>query len=444
MRMKGGDFLAFACGLVLTVASGQSRAAGWRLVFEDQFNGSQLDRTRWATRYVYEGGTLAKLNDEWERYADHDNHRVAGGVLSLVARPKASADGGRFESGMIRSRQTFYYGYFEARVFLPNGRGVWPAFWLNSDFDRDGRLGWPPEIDIFEYVINGSTETPDMLHASVVVGKTGRQGGGWLWRDDRFNEKWTYLRAPTPLNQDWHVVGMLWKPESVSVYLDGRRLFTRAYRWVYDDGVFAGPAHVLLNLAVGGGWAGRDGADEASFPQELRIDYVRVCQFSPHPGADTWCGGSRFTPPSTEGAYRAPLHDLARSTLLSASLSTLVALPGQTVTARYGFTGAASGAAHQIRTTLLDASGREILVRAVAPPTPTPQWRGTQKIAQSLDLPTNLAPGKYQVLVGIGSELSGADRRAVPLSAAAEFGLPDGWQRYKIADLVVTARPASD
>lgn len=442
--MKARRALVAACVLGALAAPSVTRAAGWRLVFEDQFDGTQLDRGRWATRYVYEGGTLGKLNDEWQRYADRDNHQVARGVLSLVARPtKATADGGRFESGMIRSRQTFYYGYFEARVRLPGARGVWPAFWLNSDFDGDGRLGWPPEIDIFEYVINGTHETPDMIHASVVVGKTGRQGGDWLWRHQNFNEKWSYLRAPAPLDQDWHVVGLLWKPDSVSVYLDGEKLFTRSYRWVYDDGAFAGPAHVLLNLAVGGGWAGRNGVDETAFPQALMIDYVRVCQFSAGAGGDRLCNGSRFTPAADESAYRAPADDLSRSKLLSAALSAPAASAGARLTAKYSFEAVNGGVEHQVRTTLIDAAGREALVLGVPPATPTTRWRGRQTVVQTLDLPAELAPGTYRVLVGIGSRgARGTEARAVPLTAATGLGEPDGWQRYKVADLVVTPRPA--
>jgi len=230
------------------------------------FDGTELDRIAWATRYIYNDGTLDKLNDEQERYEDHRNHDLANGILSLVARPVRDGRGASYESGMIRSRRTFYYGYFETRVFLPDARGAWPAFWLNSDYDGDGRLSWPPEIDAFEFVNNGTHETPDMIHSSVTVSKTGAQDGHWMFRDSTFNPKWTYFRSPSPLNVGWQVIGLLWKPDSVSMYLNGKKLYTRAYRWVYDDGTRAGPAHVLLRadassnqlsaprLVIGCGW----------------------------------------------------------------------------------------------------------------------------------------------------------------------------------------------
>src|ERR1700761_3537330 len=109
--------------------------AGWDLRFDDEFDGSQLDRSRWATRLIYEHETLDHLNDEAQRYRDNNNHVLGNGVLGLTARKTATG----WESGMIRSLQTFYYGYFEARVKLPKGRGVWPAFWINSDYDQEGK-----------------------------------------------------------------------------------------------------------------------------------------------------------------------------------------------------------------------------------------------------------------------------------------------------------------
>jgi beta-glucanase (GH16 family) len=223
--------------LILVASCVSARAEGWKVVFEDRFAGTALDRTKWATRFIYEGETKDYLNDEMQRYRDNDNHEVKDGSLSLIARrlPNGKLPG-PYESGLIRSRQTFYYGYFEAKVRLTTAKGTWPAFWLNADYDRDGGLRWPPEIDAFEYVINGTNETPDMIHSSVVVDKAGTQGGGWLYRDPAFNERWTYYRAPAPLNQDWVVIAVLWKPDSVTQYVNGKKTYTRTYKWVYSDG----------------------------------------------------------------------------------------------------------------------------------------------------------------------------------------------------------------
>src|ERR1700675_1272820 len=111
--------------LVLAISPIQPAwSAGWEMVFSDEFNGETLDRNKWATRYLYQNETMDRFNDESQRYRDSQIH-VSGGVLDLRAEKKEGSD--IFESGLIRSHRTFYYGYYEARVFLPSGKGIFPA-----------------------------------------------------------------------------------------------------------------------------------------------------------------------------------------------------------------------------------------------------------------------------------------------------------------------------
>lgn len=311
--MIGRLVLLLGCLCLVTTPA---RAAGWKLVFQDQFDGTALDRARWATRYIYGNETLDHLNDEKQRYRDNANHVVGGGSLSLVARP---ASGGMFESGMIRSRQTFYYGYFEARVFLPKGRGIWPAFWLNSDYDAAGKLGWPPEIDIFEYAVNGIDDTSSMVHSAAPT-VPANAAIDYLYTDPKYSRRWRSYVADAPLNEGWHVFGLVWAPDRITVFLDGRRLYTRKYAWLHKDGSAAGPAHVLLNFAVGGSWAGRYGIDQAAFPQALKVDYVRVCQFTAGGGGRRDCGGSPVTPDPAAFGYRTPFDDLPKPLLGAATM----------------------------------------------------------------------------------------------------------------------------
>ncbi len=249
---------------------------GYTLAFNDEFNGTTLNRAKWMTRFIYAGGTQDRLNDEKQRYRDNDNHVVANGVLSLVARKVSSTDpdGINYESGMIRSDWTSRYGYYEARVKMPGGIGVWPAFWLNSDVSAEGRLAWPPEIDIFEFVNNGVEDKLNMLHSNVVAqsGTTSTL----MYADAAFNTGWADYVAPFNFNEGWHTVGAQWDPTTVTVYVDGLKIYTRTYQWNYADGTLAGPAHILLNLAIGGSWAGRHGIDDTAFPQALQIDWVRA------------------------------------------------------------------------------------------------------------------------------------------------------------------------
>jgi beta-glucanase (GH16 family) len=302
--------------LVLALMAPAAQASGWKLVFEDNFSGQALDRNKWATRYIYSNERLDTLNDELERYRDNNNHVMNNGQLELVARQTGAK---QFEAGMIRSIQTFYYGYFEARVFLPKGRGIFPAFWLNPDYDRDGNLNWPPEIDIFEYAVNGKEDTESMFHSSGVV-KYGPPPS-FSFSDPRYNLRWKSYVNDKPLNEAWHVFGLVWAPGKLTMFLDGKRIYTQSYDWINRSGAFAAPAHVLMNFAVGGQWAARHGIDEGNFPQALKVDYIRVCQFEKSTSGQNRCGDSEFTPDPAEYGYDAPLNDLAKPVFRSAALS---------------------------------------------------------------------------------------------------------------------------
>jgi beta-glucanase (GH16 family) len=255
---------------------------GYGLVFNDEFSGAALNGKKWFTRYIYASETLDRLNDENQRYADNGNHRVAGGVLSLVAtRAKLSKPSGlNYESGMIRSDFTVRYGFFESRVKMPSGLGAWAAFWINSDVSESGRLGHPPEIDFFEFVNNGKDDKVDKIHCAATRTPDGFEPK-FLYKHERFIEAHQDFRAPFHFDDAFHTIGAEWTPSDFTIYVDGLKVVTRTVQWKYKDGELAGPAHVLLNLAIGGQWAGRYGIDDSAFPQALAIDWVRVYQKQP-------------------------------------------------------------------------------------------------------------------------------------------------------------------
>ncbi|MBH5368998.1 glycoside hydrolase family 16 protein [Bradyrhizobium glycinis] len=287
-----------------------ARSAGWELVFSDEFNGDKLDRTKWATRYIYENESMDHFKDEVQRY--RDNHVVADGVLSLVAKKMAGTN--LFESAMIRSHRTFYYGYYEARVFLPNAKGVFPAFWLEADYDIDGKTWHPPEADIFEFVINGVEDKANSLHSNVVAPFNEKQ---YSYVDKNFITKFQNMYAAEDLNLGWHTAGYVWAPDKVSFFWDGKLIYTRNYQWLRKDGQLGPPAHVDLNFAVGGSqWAGRHGIDEAAFPQAFKIDYVRVCQFTHSDQGTRQCGPSEVTPDPGEFGYSTAINDMPKPAFL--------------------------------------------------------------------------------------------------------------------------------
>jgi beta-glucanase (GH16 family) len=119
----------------------------------------------------------------------------------------------------------------------------------------------------------------DMLHTGVIV-PSGTAPAPTLYADAAYSPTWTYWRAPYRFDDGWHTVAAEWTPEGITTFVDGRRIVSRAYRWTRSDGTPAGPAHLLLNLAIGGSWAGRYGIDDSAFPQALQVNWVRVYQKS--------------------------------------------------------------------------------------------------------------------------------------------------------------------
>jgi beta-glucanase (GH16 family) len=245
-------------------------ARGYRLVKEWDF--VREIRTRAAleaeffTRYVYENGKLDHLNDEWSRYRDQENHVFTPDGLALVARHRGRLAPGEITSGMLRSRFTFAYGIVEIRMKVPKGRGFWPAVWLNPE---DGR--WPPEIDIVE-VVNDRESAPDRsFHFLHGAGRSPEAPLKSLLGSDKA------YRAGVDLSLDFHVFAVEWTKSRVRHFVDGVLVADRGYRWIHDDGADGGPAHLLVNLAVGGKWPGAP-HDVAAFPASLEIAQIRVWQ----------------------------------------------------------------------------------------------------------------------------------------------------------------------
>ncbi|MBV9849078.1 MAG: glycoside hydrolase family 16 protein [Armatimonadetes bacterium] len=246
------------------------RGKGYRLVQDWDFGATVKTKKQlydqFYTRYVYNNGTLDTLNDEWERYRDDNNHVLDGHVLSLVARAPGGLKPGGIESGMLRSKWTGEYGYYECRMKVPAGRGMWPAFWLNP---QDGK--WPPEIDVVEIVNNGRDTTKSSFH-NVHPGKTDKVEDVQTKLD-----KWSSYRPGFDYADGFHTFAVEWTPDTVRHYVDDVLVAERRFHWTHEDGSDGGPAHVLVNLAVGGSWPGPP-TSAGEFPAALEIQYIRVWQ----------------------------------------------------------------------------------------------------------------------------------------------------------------------
>ncbi len=191
---------------------------------------------------------------------------------------------------------------------------MWPAFWLEADYDLDGKTWHPPEIDIFEFVINGVEDKANMFHSNTAGNWTAQS---YTFVDSSFLLKFQNLMSKEDLNQGWHTAGFVWAPDRISLFWDGRLIYTRMYQWLRKDGQLGPPAHVDLNFAVGGKWAGRHGIDEAAFPQTFKVDYIRVCQFTSSERGTRQCGPSELTPDPKDFGYISALNDMPKPAFLS-------------------------------------------------------------------------------------------------------------------------------
>lgn len=206
--------------------------------------------------YLFGGNeTCHNGNGEQEWYT-FDNVRLSDGLAHLVAEDKPTSYQ-RYTSGMINSRghYSFSYGYAEARVKMPSGQGMWPAFWLSPE---DGT--WPPEIDVIELLGQKPTEVMRNYH----------------WRDADGWHRSSFVQYPNPDGVDWtkefHTFGVLWEPGRLTWFVDGVRANS-----LEGDMITGKPMHLIANLAVGSWWGGNPDAT-TTWPATYSIDHIRVWQ----------------------------------------------------------------------------------------------------------------------------------------------------------------------
>jgi beta-glucanase (GH16 family) len=249
--------------------SGQVPRLGWTLVWSDEFNGpdgSSPDPTKWTP----ETGGNGWGNNELEYYtARPQNVQQQNGnlVITALRETYTGPDGvtRSYTSARLKTAALFSqtYGRFEARIKIPYGQGLWPAFWmLGNDISTKG---WPAcgEIDIMENVgfepsiVHGSMHGPGYSGATPLT-------GGFTLSNGRFSD-------------DYHVFAIEWESKVVRFYVDNTLYETRTpsdlpsgTNWVFDH-----PFFILLNVAVGGNWP-RNPDQTTVFPQTMVVDYVRV------------------------------------------------------------------------------------------------------------------------------------------------------------------------
>lgn len=218
----------------------------WHLVFDDEFNATALDTTKWSVCYPW-GACNNTGNNELEWY-QAQNISDSGGVFNLTAMSQG-AHGYPYTSALIQTDGKFSYlhGYAEIRAQLPLGRGMWPAFWMLPT-----SRAWPPEIDAVEqykHPANGVTLT-------VHYGSKARPQA----------KQHEYIGPD--FQTGWHTFGVDWEPGGITWYVDGKVAF-------HSSQVLDQPMYLLLNLAI----AANPAPNAATpLPGSFQVDWVRVWQ----------------------------------------------------------------------------------------------------------------------------------------------------------------------
>lgn len=286
-RLCGLPFLVLlaACGGVATApasSSGSSSSGGTTvtketLIWSDEFNSgaaaSAPDRQNW----TYDAGAGGWGNNELETYCAYGSSTApcdpkspnayvgTDGYLHIVARNPAS---GVYTSARIKSQglQSFQYGRIEARIKMPEGQGMWPAFWMLGD--DINTQPWPAcgEMDIMESIGKTPSTNYGSIHGTGFTGSTITTA--------------VNLPAGEKFGADFHTFGIVWSPKLIKFYVDDPTNVYATYTpaslphgavWPFDSGKF----FFILNVAVGGAWPGPP--DQTTvFPQEMLVDYVRV------------------------------------------------------------------------------------------------------------------------------------------------------------------------
>jgi beta-glucanase (GH16 family) len=270
------SLLALAGLGIWTLPASADPPAGYRLEWSEEFSGpvgSPPDKTHWS----YDLGDNGWGNNELENYVSDVEHAhivldpaaTNGKALQILATYNGHGlTRGNFESARLVSRDkvTAQYGYIEARICLPSGQGLWPAFWmLGADIGTPG-VGWPQcgEMDIMENIGREPAVNHSSLHGP------GYSGGKSLTGKYALPDGQQFAGG-------YHTFGLLWAADSVTFSVDGHPFETRTpadlpagKTWAFNH-----PFFFIVNVAVGGNFGGNPDATTA-FPQKMLVDYIRV------------------------------------------------------------------------------------------------------------------------------------------------------------------------
>jgi beta-glucanase (GH16 family) len=230
----------------------------WKLVWSDEFNYNGLpDSTKWGN----EVGFIRNNELQYYTLRRAENSMVADGKLMIIGRKENYKNAGYTSASLItKGKAGWTYGKIEARIKLPTGQGMWPAFWMLGQ-DRS-KVGWPRcgEIDIMEHINN-----ENILHGTL------------HW----FNEKHVSSGGKIPCDMSfYHNYSVEWNNEAIKWFLDGEKYWeVTVLDSVNSTSEFHKPFYIILNLAIGGNWP-KNPDTSTQFPDTMFVDYVRVYQIN--------------------------------------------------------------------------------------------------------------------------------------------------------------------
>ena len=237
---------------------------GYALVWNDEFDsGPELNALDW----THEVKSAGWMNHELQNYVNHKtpDGKLVTEVKDGILRITALKENGKIYSGRVyaKLKTGWTYGYIEASIKLPKGKGTWPAFRMMPVNFRS----WPAdgEIVIMEEVGYHPDYVSSSLHANAHVHSN--------------NTQVTHEMRCEGAEGEFHTYAIKWTHENITTYVDGKVQLSYDNRglgrddWPYDD-----PFYVIFNLAWGGDWGGAQGVDESALPVTMEVDYIRVFQ----------------------------------------------------------------------------------------------------------------------------------------------------------------------
>lgn len=245
---------------LLLLSSLFSFAQDKKLIWEENFNGSELNTTIWNFELGDGCPSICGWGNNEKQSYTNSNHTVSNGMLTIEIKKENE----NYTSTRITTakKKEFQYGRIEARAKIPVGKGIWPAFWMLGSNIKE--IGWPKcgEIDILEYV----GREPHMAYTSLHT------------QDSHGNTINTKKTTISNIEEGFHLYAIDWTKDKIVFLIDDKEVYTfqpapkNENTWPFNQ-----PFYIIVNAAVGGNFGGHE-IDDTIFPQKFEIDYIRVYQ----------------------------------------------------------------------------------------------------------------------------------------------------------------------